>query len=302
MADNGQNSIQLFMSHMMADMPSYSSLYHVEFSTLPGVLYKTDSNGRKLNIPVMGDKYSNRSLGLDQKLGRNLNYYASEISVPSRQITTGEQKSVGAMYRYPTSTTFSEVSMQFTLTRSLMTRTFFERWMNYISSDADQYTSYYDDCVCPVVKIYKIERGGGGKIPPKQGINPIIGTDKKGEPKRLQGFYNKVSGVWVLYNVFPFNISSFSLGNAQSQLINMEVTFYFERYRFHSLQEEDVLIDPSDTTQTTSSNIDSQKAAQTAANRATPVYNWNAISNTSGITNLAFNQQAALAANFGSLL
>lgn len=199
----GQNSIQNFMSHMQANPPALTSLYHVEFTTLPAVL----------------SKYSSE-FSLEGPLGKNLTYYANEISIPSRQITTGEQKAVGSMYRYPTSTTFSEISMQFTLPRNMQTRTFFERWMNYISNDANQYVAPYENSVCPAINIYKLERGGGGSAAGKPGLSP-------------QAQYNAVTALWKLYNVFPFNISSFNLSNAQSNLINMEVTFYYERYRFY---------------------------------------------------------------------
>jgi len=199
----GQNSIQNFMSHMQVNPPAYSSLYHVDFTKLPTVL-----NNKNIAIFRLGDT----------TLSKNLTYYANEISIPSRQITTGEVKTVGAMYRYPTSTTFSEISMQFTLTRDMLTRTFFERWMNYISNDANQYVFPYDECVIPEVNIYKLERGGGAPVA-KAGVLP--GTQ-----------YNQVTALWKLYNVFPFNISSFNLSNAQSNVINMEVTFYYERYRF----------------------------------------------------------------------
>lgn len=204
----GQNSIQEFMSHMQKNPPAYSSLYHVEFSKLPNVLMKNGS-------AIAGEF----NLGDSGSLGRNLTYYANEVTVPSRQITTGEQKAVGSMYRYPTSTTFSEISMQFTLTRDMLTRTFFERWMNYISSDANQYVSPYNDCIVPELNIWKLERGGGAPVS-KPGL-------------QAGAMYNQVTAVWRLYNVFPFNISSFTLSNAQSNLINMEVSFYFERYRFY---------------------------------------------------------------------
>jgi len=204
----GENSIQEFMSHMQKNPPAYSSLYHVQFNTLPKVL----SPG---GAPISSDF----TLDDTGSLARNLSYYANEVSIPSRQITTGEQKPVGSMYRYPTSTTFSEISMQFTLPRNMLTRTFFERWMNYISNDANQYVSPYFDCVVPEVNIWKLERGGGAPVS-KPGLRP--GAQ-----------YNQVTAVWRLYNVFPFNISSFSLSNAQSNIINMEVSFYYERYRFY---------------------------------------------------------------------
>jgi len=193
---------------MQKNPPAYSSLYHVQFNTLPKVL----SPG---GAPISSDF----TLDDTGSLARNLSYYANEVSIPSRQITTGEQKAVGSMYRYPTSTTFSEISMQFTLPRNMLTRTFFERWMNYISNDANQYVSPYFDCVVPEVNIWKLERGGGAPVS-KPGLRP--GAQ-----------YNQVTAVWRLYNVFPFNISSFSLSNAQSNIINMEVSFYYERYRFY---------------------------------------------------------------------
>jgi len=47
--------------------------------------------------------------------------------------------------------------------------------------------------------------------------------------------YNSVSGYWYLKNVFPFNVSTFTLSNGPTQLVQINVQFYYERYRWISI-------------------------------------------------------------------
>lgn len=225
---SGANSFQGFKAFVSRKPPSYNNLYWVRFRSPPAVMrgaeFFTDFFSGNNND---SDGFSYGGPGSDKS--RLLTYYANDVTIPSRQITTGDAKTVGALYRYPTGTTFSEISINFTLSRDLVSRMFFERWMNYITEDSGNRVSWYSDAVCPFLDIFKYERGG---VNPSSGSVSLV-NPKSGEEKKNTIKWNKTTGVWVLTNVYPFNISNVQLGNGPAATLSMEVSFYYERYRFY---------------------------------------------------------------------
>jgi len=225
---SGANSFQGFRAFVSRNPPSYNNLYWVRFRSAPKIMS---------SIPFFTDFFSgnnNDSSGLSlggpgSDNSRLLTYYANDVTIPSRQITTGDAKTVGALYRYPTGTTFSEISINFTLPRNLKTRMFFERWMNYMTEDSGNRVSWYDDAVCPFLDIFKYERGG---VNPTSGLVSLVSPDADSSVKDTVK-WNKVTGAWVLTNAFPFNISNVQLNNGPAATMSMEVSFYYERYRFY---------------------------------------------------------------------
>lgn len=167
------------------------------------------------------------------------NYYADNVQLPSKQVTTGSITSVGSTYNYATSSTFSQISMDFIMPRNHKTRIIFERWISIMSSDANQMTDYYDDYVCPNLLIFKWERGGGPefKLPKfyikflkSLGINPDTVAKYKDD---------QIVGIYDIQNAFPYNLGSSTLTNAQMSIQTLNVQFYYERYRFHGLKKYD---------------------------------------------------------------
>lgn len=215
----GANSFQEFTAMASRRPPAINNLYWVRFRTVPNCMPQATFNDY-----FTGNNSVEVGPATDQ--ARLLTYYANEVTIPSRQITTGDAKTVGSLYRYPTGTTFSEISINFTLPRQLETRMFFERWMNYISADSDNRAAWYHDSVCPFVDIIKYERGG---------IQPSAAQVAKSADPRVASLikWNQSTGAWVLQNVFPFNISNMSLTNSAAGTMSMEVSFYYERYRFY---------------------------------------------------------------------
>ncbi|UYA57501.1 tail tube protein [Synechococcus phage S-CREM1] len=218
---SGANSFQGFLSLARREAPSYNNLYWVRFRSKPKVLDKS----------VWFNDFFNdgNTSGPGTDKSRLLTYYATDVTVPSRQLTTGEIKSVGSMWRYPTSTTFSEVSVQFIVPRTYKTRTFFERWMNYTANDASQRVSWYDDVCTSYIDIFKYERGGAN--PYDQ--NAELSLTNPSQRNFTTNKWNKCVGVWTMKNAFPFNISSMQLQSGPANYATMEVSFYFERYRFY---------------------------------------------------------------------
>jgi hypothetical protein len=228
---SGANSFQGFLSLARREQPSYNNLYWVRMRTKPRVLMSSGTAGGAADTNTWFNDFFNDGLatGPGTDKSRLLTYYATDVTVPSRQLTTGDVKSVGTMWRYPTGTSFSEISIQFIVPRTYKTRTFFERWMNYAANDASQKVAWYDDVVTSYMDIFKYERGGANpynELDPLSLVNPS-------QRRYTTTKWNKCVGVWTMQNVFPFNISNMQLQSGPANYMTMEVSFYFERYRFY---------------------------------------------------------------------
>jgi len=229
---SGPNSYQGMLSLLSRAEPAASNLYWVRFRTPPAIFAGVYPDGI--------DAFNNgitTGPGVDN--ARLLTYYATDVTVPSRQLTTGDAKTVGAMYRYATGTTFSEISISFIVPRTMFTRMFFERWMNYTSNDSTQIVQYYDNYICSHLDIFKYERGGMTPVPTdwtsfSSVLSPTVKAAGANQYSSTAVKFNRCSGVWCLKNVFPFNISSINLNAGPRALLQMEVSFYYERYRFYT--------------------------------------------------------------------
>ncbi len=149
---------------------------------------------------------------------QNINYFANTVTTPSRALTTSEVNNFGMMRRFVTGQTNSEITISFLVTKDMQHRAFFETWLNSAASDADNTVAFYDDYVADI-QIVKWEHGANFKLKAdrrdKWGLNPMQST-----------------AVWKLFGAFPVNISTMNFDNEQTGLLQMDIQFYFERYRF----------------------------------------------------------------------
>jgi len=220
------SSLQEFMGFFKKESnnPSFTNLFSVHFAT-PPILRP---GGTGVSSDVFQTEKGDLSLLLD--------YYAKNVNLPSKQVTTGQTTNVGAGYKYASGTAFSQISMTFTMPRSQYTRNFFERWTQLMAPDANQYTDFYFNYTCPEVYIYKWERGGGdyGVSDPK-----LLKAIRENGNNALLARKNKLTAVWVLKNVFPYNIGSVQLDNDSAKTMDLNVQFYYERYRFYTQSQFD---------------------------------------------------------------
>lgn len=222
-----RSSLNQFMAWSKGNYnsPSYSNRYSVSFAT-PNIL--------------RSGKYLQKGYNLESgDNSKYLNLYANNINLPSKQVTTGSITSIGSTFNYATSSTFSQINITFIMPRSGKTRSIFERWITLMSSDANQYSDYYDDYVCPHLKIYKWERGGGPELNYTQEFWNLI--KKLGiDPDDVVKFRDDMlMGVYDIRNAFPVNIGSMTLSNDQANLMMLDVTFNYERYRFYGPSDYD---------------------------------------------------------------
>lgn len=141
---------------------------------------------------------------------RTVDYYANSITLPSRAVTTGELNNIGQIRRFATGQTASEINIQFIVTKDQRHRYFFEQWLNHTASDSDNTVGFYDDYVIDM-EILKFENGPEG---------------------------HQQTAAYKLYGAFPFNVGQLELNNEQTNLVQLDVAFYFERYRMDQTSPE----------------------------------------------------------------
>lgn len=154
--------------------------------------------------------------------------YCDSVQVPARQVNTGDIKSLGTMYRYPTGISYSQMDMTFLMDSKNSIRRIFEYWTLALANDERNYACYYDQAVSRKVTIAKYE---GYQRETVGNVNISSYDLFKKHVKR-----NDPSTVYELYNVFPFNLGTIELNSGQKDLVKQNVSFYFERYRQYKTQ------------------------------------------------------------------
>ena len=200
--------------------PSYTNLFSVHFAA-PRLLQSNLG-------PSVGGSKTKRLHPETPQLRTLLNYYANSVNLPSKQMTTGSFLSVGTAIKYATNQAYSQMNISFIMPRSQYTRAFFEEWTTRISADSNQYVEFYDDYVCPSLRVYKWERGGGKDV--VQDEKMIKALKDAGDPYLIAKQY-RVTAVWEMRNVFPFNIGSIQLNNDTARAMTLTVGLLYERYR-----------------------------------------------------------------------
>lgn len=216
-------SLQQFMSHVMGPQKfgvSTSQLFHFQMT------YPTCLAGRG----GQGTNNSGYFKGAYIDHMRIFSLYASEVNTPTKQITTAGYRAIGSEINYATGSTFSEMSVRFLIPRSYVPVLAFERWMTIMANDANQYVDYYSEYVAPIFYIYKLERGSTRILRPESDSE----YEKAGGSSRNWPRYNKAVAGWHIYNVFPKSVGTLQFSNAPGELVTLDVTFAYERYRFFS--------------------------------------------------------------------
>tara|TARA_B100000029_G_C17366143_1_gene884397 strand:+ start:163 stop:945 length:783 start_codon:yes stop_codon:yes gene_type:complete len=157
---------------------------------------------------------------------RNINLFSSSVTIPSRAVTIGQVNNHGMMRRFGTGQTSSQISMSFLSTKDNFVREWFEMWLNVIGSDSDNTVGFYDDYTTDA-RIYKWERGSN--------IVQSFNFKREEQDFMAKATLNQSTAVYQFYRLFPFNISTQTLDNEAGNLMKIDVQFYYERYRFDTV-------------------------------------------------------------------
>ena len=87
---------------------------------------------------------------------------------------------------------------------------------------------FYDNYICPTLRVYKWERGGGDYVSNDSKLMGFV--NKIGDPLLLARKH-KVTAMFEIRNIFPYNIGSVQLNNDSSRAMTLTVGFLYERYR-----------------------------------------------------------------------
>ena len=153
----------------------------------------------------------------------SINYFADDVTVPGKRITTGQIRDVGQQRNFATDTAATDLQVSFIVTKDLIHRELFEKWMQYTASDAENRVTIYDEYVTNIL-ISKWELGSN-----------IVwnGITKSG--RQYEQRLNRATGVWQMFGAFPYDMSAMSFNNGQTDLMKLDISFYYERYRFDTI-------------------------------------------------------------------
>ena len=191
--------------------------------------YKTPSKSNlfELIIPVpscisLEDSSFKTNRGAQEHYD-SINYLASSVTVPGRRVTTSEVRDIGASRKFATNTAFGDLQVEFLVTKDQYHRDFFERWMLNTAADQENRAGFYEEYTT-TIQVLKWENASNVMLdPPGQFV-----LKKPSGKTRL----NRSSAVWQMYGAFPYDMSEMSFNNGPTDLVKLNVNFFFERYRF----------------------------------------------------------------------
>ena len=209
----------LAFSKQQDNHPSFGNLFSVHFAS-PRVLQNSGN--------IQGGSKTTNLISETGDLSKLLNFYCQSVNLPSKQITTGAVTNVGSTVKYATASAYSQLNMTFIMPKSQQTRIFFERWVSRMVPDSNQMAEFYDNYICPTLRVYKWERGGGDYVSNDSKLMGFV--NKIGDPLLLARKH-KVTAMFEIRNIFPYNIGSVQLNNDSSRAMTLTVGFLYERYR-----------------------------------------------------------------------
>ena len=106
--------------------------------------------------------------------------------------------------------------------------------MQYTASDAENRVALYEEYTTNIL-ICKWELGS----------NIVLnGRTQLGKP--YQQRLNRATGVWQMFGAFPYDMSALSFNNGQTDMLKLDIGFYYERYRFDTIGGEGTRFDAGD--------------------------------------------------------
>tara|TARA_B100000902_G_C27295341_1_gene909556 strand:- start:356 stop:1084 length:729 start_codon:yes stop_codon:yes gene_type:complete len=200
-----------------AKEPARSNLYSVRLD-LPQCLMMNDVNLRTRGRDVF----------------ESVNYFADNVTVPGKRITTGQIRDVGQQRNFATDTASTDITCDFIVTKDLIHREMFEKWMQYTASDAENRVTLYEEYTTNMM-VSKWELGSN-----------IVWNGRTQLGKPYQQRLNRATGVWQMFGAFPYDMSALSFNNGQTDLLKLTISFYYERYRFDTIGGDATRFDAGD--------------------------------------------------------
>jgi len=185
------------------------------------------SSGPALSSNYVVSVFPPLSLITDKDLGANiasgalsliaykqLSFLAVNASLPGRTLSSTPHRIYGTVREMPYGVLYEPISITFICTNSMIERTFFNIWQEYIMSPKSYYMNYYDDYVGRLV-IQK--KATPEDFPP--GDDPIaIGGE--------------LTSVYILEEVYPKVIGAQEMSySSKNEYLTLTVQFSYARWR-----------------------------------------------------------------------
>ena len=161
-----------------------------------------------------------------RNIRKNISLFATSVTVPSRNIATTEVHVHGMNRSYASGQSPTDLDITFLVTKDNQHRAFFEQWMHNCASDADNTVGFYDQYVTEL-QIVKWESGSN------TWLNKIVGEGSDRTEYKFR--MNQATAVYKCYGVFPKNIGTMTLNNEARSLLELNIQFQMERYRFDTV-------------------------------------------------------------------
>ena len=149
----------------------------------------------------------------------SINYLASSVTVPGRRVTTSEVRDIGVSRKFATNTAFGDLQVEFLVTKDQYHRDFFEQWMMNTASDQENRAGFYEEYTT-TIQVLKWENASNVMLKAPSALGDDIGRTR----------LNRSSAVWQMYGAFPYDMSEQSFNNGPTDLVKLNVNFFFERY------------------------------------------------------------------------
>ena len=161
-----------------------------------------------------------------RNIRKNISLFATSVTVPSRNVATTEVHVHGMNRSYASGQSPTDLDITFLVTKDNQHRAFFEQWMHNCASDADNTVGFYDQYVTQL-QIVKWESGSNTWLNKQIGE----GSDRVDYKFRM----NQATAVYKCFGVFPKNIGTMTLNNDARSLLELNIQFQMERYRFDTV-------------------------------------------------------------------
>ena len=161
-----------------------------------------------------------------RNIRKNISLFATSVTVPSRNVATTEVHVHGMNRCYASGQSPTDLDITFLVTKDNQHRAFFEQWMHNCASDADNTVGFYDQYVTQL-QIVKWESGSNTWLNKQEGE----GSDRVDYRFRM----NQATAVYKCFGVFPKNIGTMTLNNDARSLLELNIQFQMERYRFDTV-------------------------------------------------------------------
>ena len=130
-------------------------------------------------------------------------------------------RDIGVSRKFATNTAFGDLQVEFIVTKDQYHRDFFEQWMLNTAADQENRAGFYEEYTT-TIQVLKWENASNVMMKPPGAFGDDVGKTR----------LNRSSAVWQMYGAFPYDMSEQSFNNGPTDLVKLNVNFYFERYRF----------------------------------------------------------------------